>query len=154
MKPMVEEMQKKEPTLFEKASGIATGILSRLNKAFDINSPSRETRKIFQSVGEGGVLGLEDTEKQIYKKIDEITSNSLNRFKNLGKVPIDIGLIPNLGRIPRLPNNISNYLPLSNNSKSIVNAPNITINVQELDEYNMKKALDYIDRRFGGKVYG
>lgn len=154
MKPMVEEMQKKEPTLFEKASGIATGILSRLNKAFDINSPSRETRKIFQSVGEGGVLGLEDTEKQIYKKIDEITSNSLNRFKNLGKVPIDIGLIPNLGRIPRLPNNISNYLPLSSNSKSIVNAPNITINVQELDEYNMKKALDYIDRRFGGKVYG
>lgn len=154
MKPMVEEMQKKEPTLFEKASGIATGILSRLKKAFDIHSPSRATRKIFQFVGEGGVLGLEDTEKQIYKKIDEITSNSLNRFKNLGKVPIDIGLIPNLGSIPKLPSNIGNYLPLSNNSKSIVNAPNITINVQELDEYNMKKALDYIDRRFGGKVYG
>ena len=154
MKPMVEEMQKKEPTLFEKASDIATGILSRLKKAFDIHSPSRATRKIFRFVGEGGVLGLGDTEKQIYKKIDEITSNSLNRFKNLGKVPIDIGLIPNLGSIPKLPNNIGNYLQLSNNSKSIVNAPNITINVQELDEYNMKKALDYIDRRFGGKVYG
>lgn len=154
MQPMVEEMKKKEPTLFEKASGIATGILSRLKKAFDIHSPSRKTRKIFQFVGEGGVLGLEDTERQIYKKIDEITSNSLNRFKNLGKVPIDIGLIPNLGSIPKLPSNIGNYLPLSNNSKSIVNAPNITINVQELDEYNMKKALDYIDRRFGGKVYG
>ena len=154
MQPMVEEMKKKEPTLFEKASGIATGILSRLKKAFDIHSPSRATRKIFQFVGEGGVLGLEDTERQIYKKIDEITSNSLNRFKNLGKVPIDIGLIPNLGNIPKLPSNIGNYLPLSNNNKSIVNAPNITINVQELDEYNMKKALDYIDRRFGGKVYG
>lgn len=154
MKPMVEEMQKKEPTLFEKASGIATGILSRLNKAFDINSPSRETRKIFQSVGEGGVLGLEDTEKQIYKKIDEIGSNSLNKFKKWGKAPISMGLSSNLGSIPRLPNNIGNHLPFSNNNKSIVNAPNITINVQELDEYNMKKALDYIDRRFGGKVYG
>lgn len=154
MKPMVEEMQKKEPTLFEKASDIATGVLSRLKKAFDINSPSRETRKIFQSLGEGGVLGLEDTEKQIYKKIDEITSNSLNKFKKWGKVPIGMGLSSNLGSIPRLPNNIGNHLPFSNNNKSIVNAPNITINVQELDEYNMKKALDYIDRRFGGKVYG
>lgn len=154
MKPMVEEMQKKEPTLFEKASDIATGVLSRLKKAFDINSPSRETRKIFQSLGEGGVLGLEDTEKQIYKKIDEIGSNSLNKFKKWGKAPISMGLSSNLGSIPRLPNNIGNHLPFSNNNKSIVNAPNITINVQELDEYNMKKALDYIDRRFGGKVYG
>lgn len=154
MKPMVEEMQKKEPTLFEKASDIATGVLSRLKKAFDIHSPSRETRKIFQFLGEGGVLGLEDTEKQIYKKIDEIGSNSLNKFKKWGKVPISMGLSSNLGSIPRLPNNIGNHLPFSNNNKSIVNAPNITINVQELDEYNMKKALDYIDRRFGGKVYG
>ena len=145
---------KKCKTLFEKASDIATGVLSRLKKAFDINSPSRETRKIFQSLGEGGVLGLEDTEKQIYKKIDEIGSNSLNKFKKWGKAPISMGLSSNLGSIPRLPNNIGNHLPFSNNNKSIVNAPNITINVQELDEYNMKKALDYIDRRFGGKVYG
>lgn len=155
MKPMVEEMQKKEPTLFEKASGIATGILSRLNKAFDINSPSRETRKIFQSVGEGGVLGLEDTEKELYKKIEEISVNALQKFRNLSKVSIDMGLIPRIGGIPKLPGNIENHLPFNKNTnKSIVNAPNITINVQELDEYNMKKALDYIDRRFGGKVYG
>lgn len=155
MKPMVEEMQKKEPTLFEKASNIATGVLSRLKKAFDIHSPSRETRKIFQFVGEGGVLGLEDTEKELYKKIEEISANALQKFRNLSKVSIDMGLIPRIGEIPKLPGNIENHLPFNKNTnKSIVNAPNITINVQELDEYNMKKALDYIDRRFGGKVYG
>ena len=66
-----------------------------------------------------------------------------------------MGLIPRIGEIPKLPGNIENHLPFNKNTnKSIVNAPNITINVQELDEYNMKKALDYIDRRFGGKVYG
>lgn len=50
MSPMLEEMEKSEPGLFAKAKGIADGILSRLRKAFDIHSPSRETRKIFKNV--------------------------------------------------------------------------------------------------------
>lgn len=50
MDPMLEEMQKKEPTLFAKASSIANGILSRLKTAFDIHSPSKKTREIFKNV--------------------------------------------------------------------------------------------------------
>lgn len=50
MKPMLEEMQKSEPSLFAKASSIANGILSRLKSAFDIHSPSRKTRAIFKNV--------------------------------------------------------------------------------------------------------
>lgn len=50
MKPMLEEMEKSEPSLFTKAQGIADGILNRLRKAFDIHSPSRKTRAIFKNV--------------------------------------------------------------------------------------------------------
>lgn len=50
MSPMLEEMENKEPTLFARASGIASGILSRLRQAFDIHSPSKKTREIFKNV--------------------------------------------------------------------------------------------------------
>lgn len=50
MSPMLDEMKKSEPGLFSKATSIASGILSRLKKAFDIHSPSRKTREIFKNV--------------------------------------------------------------------------------------------------------
>lgn len=50
MAPMLTEMEKKEPSLYSKASGIAEGILSRLKKSFDIHSPSRKTKEIFKNV--------------------------------------------------------------------------------------------------------
>lgn len=81
MEPMLTEMQKKEPTLFAKASNIADGILSRLKKSFDIHSPSKETRKIFQHVMEGAEVGLDKKEKSLYKDIDRIAEGVLKRFK-------------------------------------------------------------------------
>lgn len=63
MSPMLDEMKNSEPQLYTKASGIANGILSRLRKSFDIHSPSRETRDIFQNVMKGAELGLDDEQK-------------------------------------------------------------------------------------------
>lgn len=50
MEGMLNGMKDEEPSLFAKAKGIADGILNRLRKAFDINSPSRKTRAIFKNV--------------------------------------------------------------------------------------------------------
>lgn len=80
MKPMLEEMNKSEPGLFEKATNIAKGILTRLRKAFDIHSPSRETRKIFKYVMEGAKLGLEDGEADIYNTTDRISKNVIQKM--------------------------------------------------------------------------
>ncbi|MBQ8043594.1 MAG: hypothetical protein IJ272_05535, partial [Clostridia bacterium] len=80
MSPMLTEMENKEPSLFEKASGIANGILSRLKKAFDIHSPSKKTKSIFKNVMQGAELGFEDEEKNIYKKTDNIAKRILNGF--------------------------------------------------------------------------
>lgn len=81
MAPMLDEMEKKEPSLFAKAKGIADGILARLNKSFDIHSPSRKTRKIFQLVMKGAELGLEDEEKKLYNEADDIAKNVSDKLE-------------------------------------------------------------------------
>ena len=80
MQPMLDEMEKKEPSLFAKASNIADGILTRLKKSFDIHSPSKKTREIFQNVMKGSELGLKDEEKNIYNQIRKISKGILSRF--------------------------------------------------------------------------
>ena len=85
MEPMLTEMENKEPVLFAKAFNIADGVLSRLKKAFDINSPSRKTKEIFEYVMEGAEVGLNNKQKVLYKDIDKIAKEVLRRFngKNL-----------------------------------------------------------------------
>lgn len=82
MEPMLAEMEKKEPALFSKASGIAGGVLSRLKKSFDIHSPSRKTRKIFKEVMEGAELGMEDETDTLLGQTGDIAKDILNRFSD------------------------------------------------------------------------
>lgn len=83
MSPMLDEMKKSEPSLYSKASGIANGILSRLQKSFDIHSPSRKTRAIFKNVMKGSELGLEDEEKNLYKQTKNIAENVQSNLENI-----------------------------------------------------------------------
>ncbi len=80
MEGMLKGMQDEEPTLYAKASGIADGVLGRLKKAFNINSPSKETRKIFKYVMEGAELGLEDEENNLMKQIDDISESVIAKM--------------------------------------------------------------------------
>ena len=80
MKPMLEEMEKKEPSLFAKATSIANGILGRLQKSFDIHSPSRKTREMFKNVMLGMELGIEDEESNLYKKTNNISEEILSNL--------------------------------------------------------------------------
>ena len=89
MDPMLTEMQKKEPSLFSKATSIANGILSRLKKSFDIHSPSRKTRKIFQQLMQGSELGLEDEEKNLYNKALNVAENVNKAFGNVKEIDME-----------------------------------------------------------------
>lgn len=113
MSPMFEEMEKSKPDLFTKASSIANGIISRLNKSFDIHSPSRKTRKIFQNVMLGSELGIEDEEDNLMKQIDEISTNVMRKMSKAVEIETsaintDIGIkavIREENRRPRTVNN-------------------------------------------------
>lgn len=133
MSPMLEEMQNKEPSLFAKATGIANGILSRLKKSFDIHSPSRETRDIFQNVMKGAELGLEDEQKALNKQVDDIANQMKTNFSNM---------VPNMGAIKQ---------SVIDQTKTVFTTPNITFNVQKMDEANLNSAFNYINKRLGSQ---
>lgn len=88
MAGMFKGMEEKEPSLYAKASGIADGILSKLKKSFDIHSPSKKTKKIFKYVMLGGIEGLKDEEKDLYKRINSIVGQSNRLFEKM-KATVD-----------------------------------------------------------------
>lgn len=133
MSPMLSEMQKSQPVLFAKASGIAEGILSRLKKAFDIHSPSKETRSIFENVMKGAELGLEDEERNLNKQVDEIANKMKGSFN---------ALTPNMGAIKQ---------SVIDQTKTVFTTPQIVFNVQELDEAKLNQCFNYINRKFGSQ---
>lgn len=131
MSGMLKGMQDEAPSLFSKATSIANGILSRLRKTFDIHSPSRETRKIFENVMKGAELGLEDEENKLNKQVDDITNNLKEKF-NL--------MIPNMGDIKQ---------SIIGRTQTVFTTPQIVFNVQELDEAKLQQCFNYINRKFG-----
>ena len=65
-------LKEKEPTLYAKATSIANGVIARMNKALEINSPSRVTRRMFQGVDEGAIYGLKDKEQELYSQGEKL----------------------------------------------------------------------------------
>lgn len=131
MSGMFKGMEEKEPSLYSKASSIADGILSRLKKSFDIHSPSRETRDIFQNVMKGAELGLEDEEIRLNKEIDRIAENMKYDFSNM---------LPNMQGIKQ---------SVIEKTSTVFTTPQITFNVQELDEAKLQQCFNYVNRKFG-----
>lgn len=133
MQPMLEEMQNSEPSLFAKATGIANGILSRLKKSFDIHSPSKKTRNIFQNVMKGAELGLEDEQKKLNKQVDAIANQMKSNFADI---------IPSMGTIKQ---------SVIDKTRTVFTTPNIVFNVQKMDKENLDTAFNYINRRLGSQ---
>lgn len=83
MTPMLDEMNKKQPTLFAKATTIANGILTRLKKAFDEHSPSKKTRKIMKFAVQPMEEEMEKGKKELFKQADEIGEGITDRLENI-----------------------------------------------------------------------
>lgn len=134
MSPMLDEMKNSEPSLFAKASGIANGILSRLKKSFDIHSPSRETRDIFQNVMKGAELGLEDEQKALNKQVDDIANQMKTNFSNM---------VPNMGAIKQ---------SVIDQTKTVFTTPTLNIYAQdELTPHKINTIIDTVNRRLGSQ---
>ena len=135
MEPMLTEMENKEPSLYAKATGIADGILGRLKKAFDIHSPSRKVRKIFNFVMEGAEAGIEDKEDALYNKIKGMSTNALEKFQQLGS-DMQLGAINQ---------------SVMDRTTTVFTTPQIVFNVQELDKERLEQCFEYINYKFGSK---
>ena len=134
MSPMLEEMKNSEPALFAKASGIANGVLSRLKSSFDIHSPSRETRKIFENVMKGAEIGLDDEERNLYSKVNEIANKMKIKLADI---------TPNMGAIKQ---------SVIDQTKTVFTTPTLNIYAQdELTPAKINTIIDTVNSRLGSK---
>ena len=134
MSPMLEEMKNSEPALFAKASGIANGVLSRLKSSFDIHSPSRETRKIFENVMKGAEIGLDDEERNLYSKVNEIANKMKIKLADI---------TPNMGTIKQ---------SVIDQTKTVFTTPTLNIYAQdELTPAKINTIIDTVNNRLGSK---
>lgn len=137
MSPMLEEMERTEPGLFAKANNIANGILSRLRKSFDIHSPSRKMRKIFNFVMEGAELGFEDEEGKFYRKVDNFAEEITDKFNEIPKLQ-DLGNL--YGNINR---------KIIDSTKTVFTTPNVNIYTNDLSKEKMQQILDFLNKKLG-----
>lgn len=134
MSPMLDEMKNSESQLYTKASGIADGILSRLKKSFDIHSPSRETRKIFENVMKGAEIGLDDEKNKLYAQVNEIANKMKTRLADI---------TPKMGTIKQ---------SVIDQTRTVFTTPTLNIYAQdELTPAKMNSIIDTVNRRLGSK---
>ena len=81
----------------------------------------------------GAELGIEDEKNNLNKQIDSIANQTKTNFSNM---------IPNMGAIKQ---------SVIDQTKTVFTTPNITFNVQKMDEANLDSAFNYINRRLGSQ---
>lgn len=147
MNPMLDEMEKKEPSLFAKASSIANGIVSRLKSAFQEHSPSKLTRKIMR-------YAMEPMEEEMEKGKDILFKQTSEIGKGINKRLNKIDLAKNINKEAReftLPNFNEISGKIKQQSRTIFTTPQIVFNVQELDETRLQQCFNYINKKFGSQ---
>ena len=147
MNPMLDEMEKKEPSLFAKASSIANGIVSRLKSAFQEHSPSKLTRKIMR-------YAMEPMEEEMEKGKDILFKQTSEIGKGINKRLNKIDLAKNINKEAReftLPNFNEISGKIKQQSRTIFTTPQIVFNVQELDEARLQQCFNYINKKFGSQ---
>lgn len=93
MQGMYDGLEEREPSLLAKAAGIADGVISKIRKIFDINSPSRVMRKIFRQVIEGGEIGVDDETPSLISKGKSAAEKFIDKTKStLSKASISAKL--------------------------------------------------------------
>ena len=87
LSPMSSEMDNYSPLLERKAGNIASNILNKFNRVFDIHSPSRETKKIFKNLMLGSEKGIEAEENNLYAQVDNVAENVLEGLNSVNSIP-------------------------------------------------------------------
>ena len=147
MSPMLDEMEKSEPSLFAKASSIANGIISRLQKAFQEHSPSKLTRKIMRYAMQPMEEEMEESQQTLFKQSTELGEGIVKRLSDINL----IGSFMNKLNKVNIPNVKMIEGQLRQQTQTIFTTPQIVFNVQELDEAKLEQCFNYINRKFGSR---
>ena len=96
----------------------------------------------------GAELGLKNEEKNIYEQIDNFSNKTLDKFDriNVSDLSTKLSKISGLEKMQRNLNS-----KIIENQKTVFTTPQITFNVQELDEAKLQQCFNYVNRKFGSQ---
>lgn len=122
------------------ASIFSSAILGIIHKIWDEHSPSRASEKSAINLIKGIPIGIKKEAPKAYKEVEKTASNILNAFNsNLN--------FESLQNIPKLQNSISQTI--NTQLKPKILSPTINIITQRLDNNEMSRIIDTVNRKLG-----
>lgn len=138
MQPLIDTIENKKPTILQRITTLGREILSSLNKAMGNASPSKKTRKIFQNVMLGMMVGMDSEERNLFNKVDNLFKR-LNSTMNLNAMKIESNL--STGDIY---NRAYNTIPVNVNGTYTSNIElDGNLLAVSLDQINSRRTLQY-----------
>lgn len=80
MQGAIDGIKEKESELFNKGLNVAGGFLKKITEKFEIHSPSRVMKRLFEFAIKGGVVGVEEQTPELMKTADSLADEFVNRF--------------------------------------------------------------------------
>lgn len=135
MEEMLNQMTSSERGLFTKASGIAGGIISRLKASFNVDTSSLPGHKSGLDY-----VPYDNYIARLHKGERVLTAEENKQLMQMEKA----------SKL-RTPNMKAIGNSVVDSMKTVFTTPNITFNVQKMDEANLNSAFNYINKRLGSQ---
>lgn len=134
---IAQGINNKSGDVYSTVYNLGQGMISELRASINSHSPSKETIDIGQDFDIGILLGVRNKKKDVLNEIEKLGTDSVSALNNN----------LNFENIEKLNNGLATQV--INSSKNIFTTPNIVFNVQEMNEENLNRCFNYINRKFG-----
>lgn len=121
------------------------GLNAIRQQAWDEHSPSKETEKAAKNLLKGVTKGINKEKSSTISNMLKFGQEFMNKFN--GSMSLNFNSLQN---IPKLQNSISQTISTQLQPKIL--QPNIVINTQHLDNNEMNRIIDTVNRRFGMQI--
>ena len=125
--------------LIDKAAGIAKSIARQFNIQWDEHSPS----KLMEKMAENFLIPISDVFQKRQKGLDKQAKNLAQGISQNFKNSFGLNEKYNIPNIKSLNKEIKNQL------QTIFTTPQITFNVQKMNEENLQTCFNYLNKKFG-----
>lgn len=147
---MINGMTSRSSALYRTISSIVSNSIEYARRAAAVHSPSKKTTEIFEYVGDGMVVGLENRRQKIKDTAQDVVNDALNLDVN-GKV---MELSANAQTPDYLINTAVNPAPAADGESVASNVVNVYLNIDKFEnnsDRDLDEVADYIEERIQTK---
>ena len=143
VKGLQEGIQDKylQTELMNSSATLADNMIRKMNLSAGVQSPSKYTRQTGRFVDEGLILGLKDKEKEVLKTASGLGAGIIKKMSSINAL--------DMNKISQMSTNLNGKI--INGTKTVYTTPQITFNVQKMNEENLQECFNFINRKFGSQ---